>query len=322
MAQKFFDVVCLGELLMDLFPAEIGRRLADVSAFAPKAGGGAANTVVAAARLGAATAFIGKVGEDFFGHSLAETLEREGVDTRGMRFDPDVRTTLAFIALPTPNTPEFIFYRNPGADQRLRVEELDRELLQNTRALMMNSIPLSDEPCRSAAFEAVRRAREAGARFMFDMNYRGTMWRSDAEAMEQIERMLPQVDVFKANESELALLAGSSDFETGSAQLLAKGPKLVVITHGARGSYFRSAAASGLVPSFQVQVVDAVGSGDAFMGALIVQLVRRGMENLDMELKSVLQYANAAGAITATRQGGIPALPTAAAVEEFLKSRL
>ncbi len=321
MADKTLDLVCLGELLMDLFPAEIGRRLTDVSAFSPKAGGGAANTVVAAARLGAATAFIGQVGDDFFGHALADTLQREGVNTHGIRFDPEVRTTLAFIALPTPNTPEFIFYRNPGADQRLRAEELDRELLRSTRALMMNSIPLSAEPCRTAAFQAVQLARDAGALFVFDVNYRGTMWRSDAEALAQIERMLPHVDVFKANEGELALLTGSSDFERGSAQLLARGPKLVVVTHGAEGSYFHSATTSGFVPAFKVEAVDAVGCGDAFTGALIVQLVRRGMENLDTQLKSILQYANAAGAITATRQGGIPALPTASEVEQFLARR-
>ena len=127
------DIVCLGEVLVDMFPAELGRKLAEVSAFRPKPGGAPANVAVAAARLGAESAFIGKVGDEAFGHHLADVLADEGVETRGMRFDTYARTGLAFIAMPDENTAEFVFYRNPGADMMLRAEELDRELLPTSR---------------------------------------------------------------------------------------------------------------------------------------------------------------------------------------------
>ncbi len=315
------DLVTLGELLIDMFPAETGKRLTDVSAFLPKPGGAPANVAVAAARLGASTAFIGKVGQDFFGEFLREVLKRERVETRGLRFDPDARTTLALIAQPTADN-EYIFYRNPGADQRLRPDELDRELLTTTRALHLGSVSLTDEPSRSATFEAVRLAKEGKALISFDVNYRPALWRSRDDALTQIAAMLPNAGLLKVNEQELELLTNTPDVEKGSALLLARGPKLIVVTLGAQGSYFRSAQKSGYVNAFKVDALDSTGCGDAFTGALLTQLVKFGMENLDAHLQTALEYANAAGAITATRRGAIPALPTAGEVEDFLRKVL
>lgn len=316
------ELVTLGELLIDMIPAETGKRLTEVSSFIPKPGGAPANVAVAAARLGASTAFIGKVGQDFFGEMLRDVLQRERVDTRSLSFDPDARTTLALIAQPTKDNNEYIFYRNPGADQRLRPDELDRELLSATRALHVGSISLTDEPSRSATFEAVRLAKAARALISFDVNYRPALWRSPAEALTQIAAMLPNADVLKVNESELELLTGTQDVEKGSAVLTARGSKLIVVTLGAQGSYFRSAQTNGYVKAFQVDAIDSTGCGDSFMGALLSQLVKHGIQNLDAHLQTALQYANAAGAITASRRGAIPALPTAAEVEDFLRKAL
>lgn len=314
------DLVSLGEFLIDMFPAETGRRFSQVSAFSPKPGGAPANVAVAAARLGASSAFIGKVGQDFFGEFLCEVLTQEGVDTRGLRFDLDARTTLAMIAQPNENN-EYIFYRNPGADQRLRPDELDHELLSTTKALHLGSISLTDEPGRSATFEAVRLAKRNNALISFDVNYRPALWRSDEEALTQIAAMLPKADLLKVNEHEMELMTNESDVAAGTALLLARGPKLIVVTLGAQGSYFRSAQQSGYVDAFKVDAIDSTGCGDSFTGALLTQLIRNGIDNLDTHLQASLEYANAAGALTATRKGAIPALPTAAEVDAFLKSR-
>lgn len=313
------DFVSLGELLIDMVPAERGKRLVEVSAFMPKPGGAPANVAVAGARLGAQTAFIGKVGRDFFGEMLVEVLKQERVTTRGLRFDDDARTTLALIAQPSEYQNEYIFYRNPGADQRLRSDELDRALLSQTRALHIGSLSLSDEPSRSATFEAVRFVREHHALISFDVNYRPALWKSQDDALAQIAAMLPNADLLKVNEIELALLTNTSEIEQGSAQLLARGPKLVVVTLGAQGSYFCAPQTRGLVESFQVDALDSTGCGDAFVGALLTQLVKFGIANLDGHIRAALQFANAAGAITATRRGAIPALPTAQEVQAFLK---
>lgn len=313
------DFVTLGELLIDMFPAETGRRFSKVTAFMPKPGGAPANVAVAGARLGARTAFIGKVGQDFFGESLADTLRRQGVETRGIRFDADARTTLALIAQPSAQLNEYIFYRNPGADQRLRVDELDRELLTTTRALHVGSLALSAEPSRSATFEAVRLAKQNRALISFDVNYRPALWRSAHDARAQSMALLPEVDLLKVNETELELLTNVAEVEKGSAMLRARGPKLVIVTLGAAGSYFRAAQASGFVKAFAVNAVDSTGCGDAFVGALLTQVIKFGMAQLDARIWDALRFANAAGALTSTRRGAIPALPTLQEVNDFLR---
>jgi fructokinase len=315
------DIVCLGELLVDMFPAELGRKLVEVSAFRPKPGGAPANVAVASTRLGAQSAFIGKVGDEAFGHHLAEILRQEGVDVRGMRFDEEARTGMAFIAKLDENTAEFVFYRNPGADMRLRAEELDRDLLQESRAFHFGSLSLGQEPSRGATLEAARIAREAGALISFDVNYRPTLWSSPEQAYEQVIATIPHVNLLKVNEVELALLAGSEDLDTASKTLLEMGPDLCVVTLGPDGSYFRVTEGGKYIPPFKVQAVDAVGCGDAFVAGLLCQLVVGAdwRAQLTMaHMREILRYANAVGALTALKQGVIHSLPSAAMVHEFV----
>lgn len=316
------DIVCLGEVLIDMFPAEVGRRLVEVSAFHPKPGGAPANVAVAARRLGATTAFVGKVGDDIFGHFLITVLKNLDVETRGMRVDADARTTMAIIALPDVNHPEYVFYRNPGADTRLAPVDLDAGLLGGARALHFGSLSLTDEPVRSATYEAVRLARSGGALISFDVNYRPSLWTGPEQARTQIEAMIPYADLVKVNEGELQLLEGDLPISQAAERLLERGPRLCVVTLGSDGSYFRSPAGEGHAEPFKVKVVDAVGCGDAFMGAVLVQLTRDGWSDLGPDhMRRLLHYANAVGAITAQTVGVIPALPTTIEVENFLKSR-
>jgi fructokinase len=318
------DIVCLGELLVDMFPAEVGRSLTEVSAFRPKPGGAPANVAVAAARLGARSAFIGKVGDDAFGHHLADILRHEGVEVCGMRFDRKARTGIAFIAMPDVNSYEILFYRNPGADMRLEPDELDRELLQTTCAFHFGSISLIQEPSRSATLEAARIARDAGALISFDVNYRPTLWKSPAEAYDKVMEIVPNVNLLKVNEAELKLLTGSQDLDAGSQSLLERGPDLCVVTLGPGGSFFRIAEGGEHIPAFVVDTVDATGCGDAFIAGLLCQLVAGGdwRESLSVtRMRQILRYANGVGALTSLAQGVIPALPTANSVDEFLTTR-
>jgi fructokinase len=318
------DIVALGELLVDMFPAETGRPLDAVSAFRPAPGGAPANAAVAVARLGGRSAFVGKVGDDPFGRSLAALLAREGVETHGLRFDPGARTTLAFIASPTPDHNEYLFYRNPGADSRLRPDELDRELLTQARALLIGSLSLADEPIRSAAHEAAWVVRESGGLLCLDVNYRPSLWPAAGRARSEIAELLPAAYLVKANQDELELLTGRADLEEGTARLLESGPRLCVVTLGAQGSYFRSPAGAGFVPAFRVPAVDATGCGDAFVAGLLFRLVGRGDWRTPPpadELREALRFANAVAALTSLKVGAIPALPTAAQVSAFLAER-
>ncbi|MEA3334976.1 MAG: carbohydrate kinase [Chloroflexota bacterium] len=326
-------IVTLGELLIDMFPAEVGCRLVEVSAFHPKPGGAPANVAVAARRLGATTAFIGKVGDDAFGRFLIDVLRQQGVETRGMRIDEEARTTMAVIAMPDENSAEFVFYRNPGADQRLRPDELDRDLLASAKALHFGSLSLTHEPSRAATHEAVTVARQAGALVSYDVNYRPSLWESPEKAVAQAAKMVPRVDLLKANETELGLLTdgrwsmvdGRWSIQEAAKTLLERGPSLVVVTLGPGGSYVQTAQGGRFIPAFPVDTVDAVGCGDAFIAGVLVQLTAGAdwQQHLELDqLESILRYASAVGALTATKQGVIPALPTARQVEVFLADRL
>ena len=316
------DIVCLGEILIDMFPAEIGRSMVDVSAFLPKPGGAPANVAVAASRLGAKSAFIGKVGEDIFGHYLEQILVDEDVSTQGMRYDQEARTTLVFMAMPDAHSAEYMFYRNPGADMLLAPDELDRQLLEETHAFHFGSISLIQEPSRSATLEAITIAADAGALISFDVNYRPSLWKSPEEAIERVMATIPLVNLLKVNEIELSLLAGKEDLDAASKTLLNIGPDLCVVTIGAEGSYFRTNSESDFIPGFSVDTVDSVGCGDAFIAGLLCQLVRDSNWRAKLNaanLREVLRYGNAVGALTALTVGVIPALPHAYQVDEFLK---
>lgn len=315
------DAVCLGELLVDMFPSEQGKRLAEVSSFRPKPGGAPANVAVSLARLGINSAFIGKVGDDAFGHHLAQVMVQEGVETRGMRFDKEARTTLAFIANPDPHTAEFLFYRNPGADTRLRIDELDTELLTGTKAFHFGSLSLAEDPIREAVTEAIETVAGGKGMISFDVNYRPTLWPRPETAYERVMAVMPHVNLLKVNEVELELLTGEKDPEIGSEKLLALGPELSVITAGASGSYYRVANNFGYVEAFPVKTIDATGCGDAFIAGLLSRLITAGnwREHISGEaMRKNLTFANAVGALTALKQGVIPALPTADAVAKFL----
>lgn len=318
------DIVCLGELLVDMFSSEVGKTMTEVEAFTPKPGGAPANVAVAARRLGSHTAFIGKVGQDAFGHFLEDVLCKEGVNTNGMRFDDYARTTMAFIAKPDENSAEFVFYRNPGADTRLKPEELDQQLLKSTKCLHFGSLSLNVEPSRSATIEAVNLARGAKALISFDVNYRPTLWENPQQAKSTALEIVNKVNLLKVNETELELLSGQKNLEQAAKTLHRLGPEIVVITLGPDGSYFQTSSGSGFCEAYKVQTVDAVGCGDAFIAGLLHKLVSTDdwRKDLSVEfMQSVLKYANAVGALTALKLGVIPALPYAEQVEEFLRQK-
>lgn len=324
-------IVTLGEFLIDMFPGELGKGLTEVASFLPKPGGAPANVAVAARRLGAQSGFIGKVGDDAFGHFLIDVLRAEGVETRGMRTDAEARTTMAFIAMPDPNHAEFVFYRNPGADTRLQPDELDRELLESTHAFHFGSLSLTDEPVRSATLEAIRIVKSAGGMISYDVNYRPALWYSPDAALKAAQEMLRQADLLKINEIEAALLTGQHEIEQtpeslekAAKTLLEQGPSLIIITLGPGGSYFQTAAGGGYVPAFQVDTVDAVGCGDAFIAGLLTRLtVDRDWRSriLPDAMKEHLRFANAVGGLTSLNKGVIPALPRLEQVEAFLKEQ-
>jgi len=302
-------IVTLGEALIDFVADVAGVTLAECPGFRKAPGGAPANVAVGVARLGGEAAFVGKVGDDPFGRFLVATLAAAGVDTRGIRYDSEARTGLAFVSLTATGERDFVFYRHPSADMRLRPEELPATLIDSCAVCHFGSISLIAEPCRSAHLAAAERARVAGARITYDPNLRPPLWPSLAHARSAILDFLPQAHWVKVSEEEAEFLLGPGSPPAWAEALLARGPELVCITLGASGCYLATPHASASVPGFAVDVVDTTGAGDAFVAALLVQGATEAPLDDAEWLTAAGRFACAAGALTCTRKGAIPALP-------------
>lgn len=308
------DITAIGEILIDL--TQCGVNAQGVPLFAANPGGAPANLAVAAARLGADTAFIGKVGKDSFGYYLKTTLEQHGVDVSAVASDTVQPTTLAVVALDDAGERSFSFYRSPGADVNLSPEDIPEQMLRATRFLHFGSVSLTSEPARGATFQAVETAKRHGALISYDPNYRPSLWPDRQTAVEQMYAPLNMVDVLKVSDEELPLLTGTADLNTGSAKLAAMGIRLVLVTLGAEGAFYRFRDQTGCVPGVPCIVGDTNGAGDTFLGAVLAQLARVGsLDDLDVPvLERILAYANKAASITTSRCGAIPAMPCYAEV--------
>lgn len=310
-----FDITAIGEVLIDL--TQSGLNDQGIPRFDANPGGAPANLAVAAARLGARTAFIGRVGRDSFGDYLRRCLMENGVEVRGLSVDPRAHTTLAVVALHERGERTFSFYRDPSADVNLRPEHVPQGLLHNTRILHFGSVSLTADPSRTATLQAVKAARAGGAYVSYDPNYRASLWPDEKTAMENMLAPLAMVDILKVSDEELLLLAGTGDMEEGSRRLAEQGPRLVLVTLGANGAFYRFDGHTGHVPGVPCVVGDTNGAGDTFFGAALSKLVK--LDRLDeltvSELERMVAFANKAASITTSRHGAIPAMPTLAEVE-------
>lgn len=304
------DITAVGEILIDL--TQSGCNELGIPVFAANPGGAPANLAVAAARLGASTAFIGKVGTDSYGTFLRNTLMENRVDVSGMVTDPRNRTTLAVVALDKFGERTFSFYRDPSADVNLRAEEISAEQLKNTHFLHFGSVSLTTDPARSATLHAAKVAKENGALISYDPNYRASLWSDEATAIEAMLEPLGMVDVLKVSDEELPLLTGTEDLEQGSKLLADKGIALVLVTLGANGAFYRFQDKTGHIPGIKVKVGDTNGAGDTFFGATLSQLARfEKLEDMTMrQLEEIIAIANKAAALTTSRHGAIPAMPS------------
>lgn len=317
-----YDVVALGELLIDFTPAGIsdnGNVL-----FERNPGGAPANVVACLTKLGKKTCFIGKVGDDQFGHFLRQVLIERGISTRGLILDAQEQTTLAFVHLEADGERSFSFYRKPGADTRLRAEEVEEELL-NTRIFHFGSLSLTAAPARSATKAALSLARGKHVLVSYDPNLRPLLWQNLDEARTEILSVMPMADIVKISEEELEFLTGSSDIESASKRLQQDYDlRMLLVTLGKDGCYYRLGNLCGYVPGFKVQSIDATGAGDAFLGAMLFRILEQDEELEDWtaeEMVSSVEFANATGALVTTKKGAIPAMPSLAEIERLLKEK-
>ncbi len=305
------DVVALGELLIDFATLTVDAEGYPTMAAHP--GGAPANFLAALTKFGAKTALLGKVGTDAFGKMLTGTLEKAGIETRGLIATDDVFTTLAFVTFDENGDRSFSFSRKPGADTCLTFEEMDLSLIDEAKVFHFGTLSLTDDPARTATQKAVAYAKEQGKLITYDPNLRKPLWKDLEEAKRQLIWGLGQADVVKISDEEVEFLFGLG-VEDGAKYILENfGVKLVFVTCGAEGCYFKNAAACGHVPSLSgIKVIDTTGAGDIFGGSAVWKLLQYGTDPAIMGaeiLRDVVCFACTTAGLSTTKSGGISSVP-------------
>lgn len=303
------DVLAFGRLGVDLYPLQDGVGLEDVATFGKYLGGSAANVSVAAARHGRAVALVSGVGDDPFGRYLLRELDRLGVDPSHVGVDLRYKTPITFCEIFPPDDFPLYFYREPKApDLDVEPADVPLEAVRAARILWLTVTGLSAEPSRSAHFAALE-ARGRRAHTVLDLDYRPMFWQSPQEATAQVGRALAHATVAVGNREECAVAVGESDPQRAADALLERGVELAVVKQGPRGVLAKTRDETAEVPPFPVAVVNGLGAGDGFGGALCHGLLS------GWGLERTLRFANVAGAIVASRRECSTAMPTTAEVE-------
>ena len=318
MAKKY-DVIALGELLIDFTmngQSEQGNNM-----FEACPGGAPCNVLALLNKMGKKTAFIGKVGKDQFGTLLRDTITEAGIDASNLMVDENVNTTLAFVHTFPDGDREFSFYRNPGADMMLTADEVNPEVVKDTKVFHFGTLSMTHEGVREATKKAVETAKANGCLVSFDPNLRPPLWSSLDLAKEQMEYGFGKCDILKISDNEIQFVSGKEDYDEGIAYLHETyNIPLILLTMGKDGSraYYKGMRVER--PGFSVKAIETTGAGDTFCGSSLNYLVDHDFENLTEEqLGEMLTFANAAAALVTTKKGAIKAMPVKEEVLELIQ---
>ncbi len=319
---KNFSVVALGELLIDFTKTGISTQ--GNTEFEANPGGAPCNVLSMLTKLGKKCAFIGKVGEDMFGRELKELVNSLGINTHPVVMDSEVNTTLAFVSTFPNGDRDFSFYRNPGADMMLKKEEIDVDLISDSKIFHFGTLSSTHEGVREATRYAIDVAKEAGAIITFDPNLRPPLWADLADAKREIEYGLGKCDVLKISDNEVEFLFGTTDYDLGAKMLQEKyNIPLILITMGPDGSraYYKDIRVE-VAPFLQENTIETTGAGDTFCASTLNYVLEHGLEDLTAEnLTELLTFANAAASLITTKKGALSVMPEKQEVLDFIKSR-
>ena len=316
-----YDVVALGELLIDFASKSVDA--AGYPTMAANPGGAPGNFLAALNAYGKKTAFLGKVGDDAFGHLLLGTLDQAGIETKGVIVDPDVFTTLAFVTFDVTGDRSFSFARKPGADTQIHWEEVDKTMIDEAKIFHFGTLSLTGEPARTTTQKAVAYAKEQGKLITCDPNLRKPLWATMEEAKAQILWSLQQADVVKISDEEVDFLWGCTP-EEGAEKLLSEcGVSLAMVTLGPKGCLLKTANAACSVPGPKVNPIDTTGAGDIFGGSAVSRLLDLGKDIAELtntDLEFIGSFATMAASLSTEVLGGIPSIPNQKTVLERMSS--
>lgn len=306
-----YDVVALGELLIDFTPNGISEQGNPLYEANP--GGAPCNVLSMLSRFGHKTAFIGKVGNDMFGRMLAGAISECGISTEGLYFDPDVHTTLAYVHKLENGDRDFSFYRKPGADMMLREDEISEALIAQASIFHYGTLSMTHPGVAAATRRAIALAEKHGILRSFDPNLRPPLWESLDDARQAIRFGLAHCDVLKISDNEIRWLTGEEDYSAGVAKLRAEfAIPLILVSMGPAGSRAYTQERMVEVPAYLTpNTIETTGAGDTFCACVLHDLLEHGMDAFSAErLERMLRIANAAASIVTTRRGALRVMPT------------
>ena len=313
-----WDVACLGDLVVDLVPHSVheGQWL-----YAPHPGGAPGNVAVGLARLGRKALMLAKLGDEAFGHMIAATLVRQGVDTAGLSFTAAAKTRLSIVTLDDAGDRDFIFYGDSPADLLISADDILPAFVEDTAILHLGGLLMAGPQSSAAQEKAIGMARAFGRLISVDPNFRPSLW-ADHGAMLQAGRHLVAVAaIVKLSEEELLALSPGQSIESAARALWHDGLKLMAVTLGAAGAVMFTVDRTFTCGGFPVAAVDTTAAGDAFMAALLAGLLDIGMDlTAEDRLASILRSACAAGALAATGKGAMESLPTPEEIAHLLRT--
>lgn len=308
------QVITMGRLGVDIYPLQVGTSLRYVESFGKFLGGSAANVAVAAARLGRRSALISHTGADPFGEFLHDAMRGFGVNDRFVTPVPDLPTPVTFCEIFPPDDFPLYFYRKPTApDLQIRADELDLDAIRNAEIFWVTVTGLSEEPSREATLTALRARAGSPGRTVLDLDYRPMFWSSREEARKWVQEALPHVDVAVGNLDECDTAVGEREPYAAARALHDRGVPLAIVKQGPKGVLASDGTTRVEVPPVPVEVVNGLGAGDAFGGALCHALLS------GWDLDASMRFCNAAGAIVAGRLACADAMPTVDEVEATLQ---
>ena len=316
---KEFDVVALGELLIDFTENGVSEQGNPILEANP--GGAPCNVLAMLNKLGKKTAFIGKVGNDTFGHMLKRTVEESGTDVTNLVMDNDVHTTLAFVHTYPDGEREFSFYRNPGADMMLTKDEIMEDIIKAGKIFHFGTLSSTHEGVRAATRYAIDIAKENGLLISFDPNLREPLWTSLEDAKREIEYGLSKCDILKISDNELEFMTGTDDYSKGVKLLREKYDiSLIFVTLGKDGSrtYYKDIMVEA-PPFTEVKTIEKTGAGDTFGGCALGYILEHGIENLTEEkLRKLIIFANAGASLITTKKGALKVMPEKSEIEALI----
>lgn len=317
---KSYDVVALGELLIDF--TENGTSKQGNPLFEANPGGAPCNVLAMLSKLGHTTAFIGKVGNDYFGEQLGNAIAEAGIDASFLCKDEEIHTTLAMVHTFPDGDRDFSFYRNPGADMMLTEAEIPEDLMKNTKIFHFGTLSMTHENVRAATKKAIRLAAEAGAVISFDPNLRPPLWDSMENAKEQVLYGLSCCQVLKISDNEIQWLTGQEDYTEGVRWIRERySIPLILVSMGKEGSraYYQDKIVE-VKPFLQKNTIETTGAGDTFCGCVLHYVCKYGLDDLTEDiLQEMLTFANGAASLITTKKGALRVMPSVEEINQLIK---